>query len=118
MTSTKGAAIVTGAVQGIGLAIARQLANDGFAVVLNDLELHKEKLTVLESELKKDGGRALALTGDVTVEATVQNIIQRSVAEFGHLEVVRLGDQLSDQANPDSHVADGCERWYFKGKEH
>jgi NAD(P)-dependent dehydrogenase (short-subunit alcohol dehydrogenase family) len=80
MASEKqGAAIVTGAAQGIGRA-----------VVLNDLEIHKQKLVHVEAEVKELKGRAIALPGDISIEENVHNLVQSAVATFDRLDVVGL----------------------------
>jgi NAD(P)-dependent dehydrogenase (short-subunit alcohol dehydrogenase family) len=87
-SDTKGAAIVTGSAQGIGLSIAHKLAEDGYAVVLNDLPQKHDQLSRCVEEIKRDGFRALAITGDVAIEADVKTLVQKAVDEFGQLDVV------------------------------
>ena len=78
-------AIVAGAGRGIGAAAARGLANAGATVVLaartgNEIE-------TLEGEIKKSGGTALAIPTDVTDERQVAELVNRTVATFGRLDV-------------------------------
>jgi NAD(P)-dependent dehydrogenase (short-subunit alcohol dehydrogenase family) len=87
---TKGAAIITGSAQGIGLGIACRLAEDGYGVVLNDLPSKRETLDQVVATIIGKGGRAVAVAGDVSVEGDVKNIVERSVAAFGQLDVVRI----------------------------
>jgi NAD(P)-dependent dehydrogenase (short-subunit alcohol dehydrogenase family) len=84
MSTSKGAAIVTGASQGIGRAIAIQLASDGYAVAVNDLPARQADVEALVAEL----GRAIAVLGDVSREEDIKEMITRTVSELGDLEVV------------------------------
>lgn len=86
---SKGAAIVTGAAQGLGRAIAIRLAKDGYQVAVNDLPSRLEALEQLVTELS-DHGRAIAATGDVTDETSVQGIIKKTVTELGDLQLVSI----------------------------
>ena len=63
-------AIVSGAGSGIGRAIAHRLANDGYAVLVNDF-----RLDAAEKVAKEIGGKVKAAGGDVSKEADVSAII-------------------------------------------
>lgn len=84
-TSVRRVAIVTGGGQGIGRAIARRLARDGFAVAIADI--NGKALDEVKSEIEALGAEALVLTADLTQLEDVQNIITRS-AEWGQLSVL------------------------------
>ena len=78
-------AIVTGAGQGIGFEIAKQLALKGASVVLNDLD---DGLAVNASELiKKSGGICHPLAGDVSSVDFIQLLVNEAVAKFGKLTI-------------------------------
>jgi len=77
-------AIVTGAGQGIGRAIALRLAEDGMQVVVADRQA--ELAAAVVAELHNAGCRALALTIDVASAADRQRMIDATLAEFGRLD--------------------------------
>lgn len=79
-----GAAIVTGAGSGIGRAIARRLAAEGYEVVVNDLDAGRAQSAA--AEIAAAGGRAVAVAGDVSMEADVEAIA--SAARSGPVEIL------------------------------
>ncbi|GAF35858.1 acetoin reductase [Lentilactobacillus farraginis] len=78
-------ALVTGAGQGIGEGVARQLATDGFAVALSGR--HLDKVQRVTDDIEKDGGEAYAIEADVQYRDQVFDSVQKTVDHFGHLDV-------------------------------
>jgi 3-oxoacyl-[acyl-carrier protein] reductase len=74
-------AIVTGAARGIGAATGLQLAKDGFAVAVLDLDEAAAKATV--DAIEAAGGRGLAVGADVSDADQVQAAVDRIAAELG-----------------------------------
>ena len=78
-------ALVTGAGAGMGLDTARAFAASGAAVVIADVD--KEALRAATDVLAAAGHRALGVTCDVADEDQVAALLERTVAEFGRLDM-------------------------------
>lgn len=74
-------AIITGAAQGIGRATAVLFAQEGAKVVVSDLDESKAQDTV--NEIKKNGGEAIAVGGDVTAADFPKKLIDATVKAYG-----------------------------------
>ena len=79
-------AVVTGGAQGLGQAICLRLAQEGCHVVVADLNAEAAQATATQIEDNFDR-RSLALKVDVTQEAQVEALVQRTVADFGSLDI-------------------------------
>jgi 3-oxoacyl-[acyl-carrier protein] reductase len=80
-------AIVTGSSRGIGKAIAKLFAHEGARVVVNYSKSEKEALVVVD-EIKREGGKAIHLQADVSKSDDVRRMVQRTVQEFGGVDVL------------------------------
>jgi NAD(P)-dependent dehydrogenase (short-subunit alcohol dehydrogenase family) len=78
-------AIVTGAGQGLGRAVAIRLASAGASVVVNDIDAGRAEDTA--RAIASAGGRALAVTADIAVEADVERMVRSGVDEFGSVDL-------------------------------
>lgn len=79
-------AIITGAGDGIGRAIARTFAAAGAAVVASDLDAGRAD--IVAAAIQAEGGRALAVACDVTSEQDLAGLVQAAVERFGKLTCV------------------------------
>ncbi|KAF5319186.1 hypothetical protein D9619_008769 [Psilocybe cf. subviscida] len=84
--STK-VALVTGASQGIGRAIALRLAQDKCWIALTDSPTQKDELDDLKSEIINSGGEAAVYLADVSAEMDMHEMIEDVVFDFGGLDI-------------------------------
>jgi 3-oxoacyl-[acyl-carrier protein] reductase len=80
-------AVVTGASKGIGASIAKHLAAEGASVVVNYAS-SKEGADKVVAEIEKEGGKAIAVGGDVSKAAEAQGIIDAAIKNYGRLDIL------------------------------
>ncbi|MBJ7367865.1 MAG: SDR family NAD(P)-dependent oxidoreductase, partial [Ilumatobacteraceae bacterium] len=78
-------AVVTGAGRGIGEGIATTLADAGAAVVC--AARRGDEIERVAAGIRARGGRAIAVTTDVTNDDAVEALAQAALSEFGHLDI-------------------------------
>jgi NAD(P)-dependent dehydrogenase (short-subunit alcohol dehydrogenase family) len=77
--------VVTGSSRGIGRAIAIKFAKEGAYVVVNSRK--KESAQKVVDEIKRSGGKAIAVEGDVSNPKTAKKLVSAAVKEFGSLNI-------------------------------
>jgi 3-oxoacyl-[acyl-carrier protein] reductase len=88
MSKLKGkVAVVTGASKGIGAGIAKALAAEGASVVVNYAS-SKAGADDVVAAIKKTGGTAVAVQGDVSKAADAQAIIDAAIENYGRLDIL------------------------------
>ena len=92
-------AIVTGGSSGIGRSSARLLAKEGAAVVV--AARRTERLKSLVDEIKASGGKALAVPCDLGKLEDLDNLVKRTIEEFGSVDILaNIGQGNMDDLRP------------------
>ena len=86
-TSLPKVALITGASRGIGAVIARQLAGEGFAVVINYAN-SADEASALVAELHSAGHQAIAVQADVASAADVARLFDEAEEQLGKIDVL------------------------------
>ena len=104
-------AIVTGASKGIGAGIAKGLGEAGASVVVNYASSKTDAEGVV-NEIKQNGGKAIAVQGDVSKAADVKRLFEETKKEFGALDVLVNNAGVYEFAPLESITEDGFHRHF------
>lgn len=80
-------AVVTGASKGIGAAIAKQLASEGAAVVVN-YSSSKEGADTVVGEITREGGRAVAVKANLANQAEIDRLFAETKKAYGTVDIL------------------------------
>lgn len=109
MTDTKRIALVTGANKGIGLEIARQLAEAGVTVMLGTRDLRRGQDAA--NELAQTGLTVEAVEIDINDETTIASTAEQIAAKHGRLDILVNNAGIVDAADgPPSAATTGAAR--------
>jgi 3-oxoacyl-[acyl-carrier protein] reductase len=86
-TNQNKTAIVTGSSRGIGAAIAKRLAAEGFDVIVNYAGRAADADTVVQ-EIQKAGGKAVAVKADVSIPSEIASLFDKAEELFGGVDVL------------------------------
>ena len=86
MLLTDKVAIVTGGGSGIGEATSLRFSQEVAAVIVEDMRLRKAE--EVAKQINEQGGHALAIEVDVSIPESVATLVDRTVAEYGQLDVM------------------------------
>ena len=79
-------AIVTGASSGIGEAVAKTLARNGFRVVL--AARRKDRLNKIASQIIEQGGTVLSVPTDLSIMVEIQQLVDKTIQTFGQIDIL------------------------------
>lgn len=80
--------LVTGASRGIGAAIARDLAQRGYNVCLNDIAAQEAEVTAVAEEIRSNGRKAEVFLADVSDKAACEHMARDVLSAFGQLDAI------------------------------
>ena len=113
MSGLKGkVAVVTGASKGIGAGIAKELAAEGAAVVVNYAS-SKTGAERVVAEIKETGGTAIAVQGDVSKVSDVRRLFAETRKALGRLDVLVNNAGVYHVSQPLEEVTEAEYRWHF-----
>ena len=95
-------AVVTGGSRGIGRAMALLLARRGCVVCVNYMA-HAESAEAVVSEIKADGGRAIAFLADIADQKAVSSMVERVTTDFGPITILINNAGNSQSATLDTY---------------
>jgi NAD(P)-dependent dehydrogenase (short-subunit alcohol dehydrogenase family) len=96
--------VVTGAGSGIGRAAALRFAAEGARVVVADID--EERATRVVGEIEAAGGTAVAVAGDLSNQAVVDQVIATAVGRFGGVDVLVNNAGIMDRMSATADVSD------------
>ncbi|TAM11905.1 MAG: SDR family NAD(P)-dependent oxidoreductase [Nevskiaceae bacterium] len=108
-----GVALVIGAGDGNGAAIARRFARGGYTVCV--VRRDAEKLQPLVAQITAEGGRAFAYATDATVEAEVATLVEQVEREHGGIEVLVFNVGVNRPQSILDETADGYRKLWELG---
>ncbi|QRV82890.1 Enoyl-(Acyl carrier protein) reductase [Ceratobasidium sp. AG-Ba] len=92
-------AIVTGAAQGIGRAIALKLAIDGVDVAVNDIPQKQNALLELVKEIEARGRKSIAIPGNVANQVEVKEMVSKTVELLGSLDIMVANAGIAERVS-------------------
>ncbi|QDU82214.1 Glucose 1-dehydrogenase 2 [Polystyrenella longa] len=101
--------LVTGASRGIGRGCAIELAREGANVAIN-FRSHPEEAEEVADLVRKAGGKALLVQGDVSDQKAVEEMVAKTAAEFGKIDGLVSNAAFSDRQNIVEADMDGFRR--------
>ncbi len=104
-------ALVTGASRGIGAAIAKKLAEDGYDLVIN-YQNNKEKAEEVAASIREKGRRAIALSADVSDRKQVEQMFKTARQELGEIDLLVCNAGIAGQAQIQDLTEEAWHRFF------
>ncbi|MEG4499033.1 SDR family oxidoreductase [Microcoleus sp. F10-C6] len=105
-------ALITGGDSGIGRAVAIAFAKEGANVVISYLNENDDAKKTKEA-IEQQGRRCIAIAGDIGEESTCKNLVEQTVKEFGHLDIlVNNAAEQHPQESIENITAEQLERTF------
>jgi len=79
-------ALITGGGRGIGRGVAEALSKEGCSVML--VARHEQEIKAVAESIKKSGGRAAYVTGDISSPENVSSIVESTLKTFGRIDIL------------------------------
>ncbi|QGX92984.1 SDR family NAD(P)-dependent oxidoreductase [Tatumella sp. TA1] len=95
-------AVVTGAGQGIGEAIALRLSRDGFCIAAVDLD--RQAAVKVAEKIERAGGRAIGIAADVAQRDQVFAAVQQARQAFNGFDVIVNNAGIAPEGSPENLV--------------
>lgn len=97
--------LITGGDSGIGRAVAIAFAREGADVAISYLPEEQDEANDVQKQVEEAGRQFLQLPGDIREEQTCIDLIQRTVAEFGGLDVIVLNAGIQHRRDPNANIS-------------
>ncbi|MFC4558235.1 SDR family NAD(P)-dependent oxidoreductase [Virgibacillus kekensis] len=91
-------ALITGAGSGMGKAQAVEYAKEGAKVILADI--NKEDAEKVKKEIENEGGKAVAVEGDVSKKTDAERMAQEGIDSFGRIDILTNTAGILDDYKP------------------
>jgi NADP-dependent 3-hydroxy acid dehydrogenase YdfG len=101
-------ALVTGASSGIGAAAARTMATAGASVAL--FGRRQDRLEALAADIEATGGTALAISGDIAIEAEAMGAVEKTVQTLGCIDILINSAGVNEAGGVESLTLDQWRR--------
>lgn len=99
-------ALITGSTRGIGLAIATRMAEAGAKVVISSRK--SDACEEAAERIRAAGGTALAQAANISDRAGLQNLVDRTLAEWGRIDVLVCNAAVNPHFGPLSTIDDAA----------
>ncbi|MBP1949080.1 SDR family NAD(P)-dependent oxidoreductase [Virgibacillus litoralis] len=95
-------ALITGAGSGMGKAQAVEYSNEGAKVILADINLEGAEKTA--QQLRDNGGEAVAVKGNVAKKAEAEDMVNKGLEHFGHIDILSNTAGILDNYKPSLEI--------------